>query len=247
MGAQNITDRTVAHRATVQEGDARNMTLTIHDVEQGSQQWLDLRCGLLTASTIGKLLTATGKLADNETARGLILSLAAERITGHVEYIYPSIEMQRGTEDEPFAREAYAGHYADVTETGLMVLANDQYTIGYSPDGLVGEDGLIEIKSRNPKVHLQTILADKPPAANLAQLFTGLFISGRSWIDYVSYCQGMPLWTKRIYRDDKWFVAIEDAALSFESRIAAILGDYLEKIDGRPMIERRPDLDAMVI
>ena len=114
----------------------------------------------------------------------------------------------------------------------------------YSPDGVVNTDGLIEIKSRKPKVHLATILAGKPPAENLAQLYTGLLVSGLDWIDYVSYCPRLPLWPVRIYPDPAWFDAIEQAAEQFETNIADTINRYDLATVGMPTTERRPDTFA---
>jgi hypothetical protein len=82
-----------------------------------------------------------------------------------------------------------------------MVRDDWGFSLGYSPDGLVGDDGLIEVKCRRQKKHLQTILADEVPPENMAQLQCGLLVSGREWIDYVSYCGGMPMYVKRVYPD----------------------------------------------
>ena len=106
------------------------------------------------------------------------------RITGYVEPVIPTRDMERGTLDEPYARDAYAKFTGvEVEEVGFMVRDFDGYKLGYSPDGLVGDDGLIEIKSRQPKVHLAHILADRVPAENMAQLQTGLLVSGRDCFD----------------------------------------------------------------
>jgi len=121
------------------------------ELEQGSPEWLAARCGLLTASTIGRLITPTLKVADNETSRGLIETLVAERLTGHIDPIYPNADMQRGTMDEPYARDLYAEEYAPVTEIGFAVRTINGHKLGASPDGLVGEYGGLEIKSRSPK------------------------------------------------------------------------------------------------
>ena len=225
------------------------MTLTVHpELIQGSDEWLDQRRGIITASAVGQLLStrqlgaiefdcpacstsagdpcvsvAKGKTgavlksmhpdraeyarrqnktviepATGDTARGLTLLLASERITGWTEPTYISDDMLRGMDDEPRARAKYAERYAPVDETGFMVEDRWGFQIGYSPDGLVGDDGLIEVKSRRPKVQLATVLADEVPAENMAQLQCGLLVSGRKWIDYVSYCGGMPLWVKRV-------------------------------------------------
>lgn len=217
------------------------MTLTVYEeLEQGTHEWLQARCGLLTASVIGQLITPkTVKVADNDTSRGLVATLAAERITRHVEDTHQSWAMLRGTLDEPFAREAYAKQQGvQVNEVGFMIRDYGGYSIGYSPDGLVGDDGLIEIKSRDQRIQLQTILRDEVPASNMAQLQTGLLVKDAAWIDYVSYCGGMPLYIKRVYPDPKWQDAIHEAAARFEQAAADIIIDYTEAVEGAPHTER---------
>ena len=98
--------------------------------------------------------------------------------------------------------------------------------LGYSPDGLVGEDGLIEIKSRRQKKHLQTIINDAVPPENMAQLQCGLLVSGREWIDYVSFCGGMPLYVKRVTPDEQWQDAILTAVEAFEEQVVPIVTDF---------------------
>ena len=223
------------------------MTLTIYrELEQGTDEWLNARCGRLTAAVIGKPITpSTMKPADNDTSRGVVLTLAAERITGHVEYVHPTFDMQRGTDDEPFARAVYAEHYALVEEVGFIVREEADYTLGYSPDGLVGEDGLLEIKSRKPNVQIRTILEDRVPGYNMAQLQTGMFVTGRNWIDYVSFSAGLPLYVKRVTPELRWFDAIEAAARKFELDIADITARYKAGTIGLPMTERRPDFSSL--
>lgn len=225
------------------------MTLHVYeDLEQGSDAWLVARCGILTASVIGQLVTPkTVKPASNDYSRALTATLVAERITGHVEPIYPSRDMERGTMSEPFARDLYAEHHAPVTEVGFMVKDLGKYKIGYSPDGLVGDDGLIEIKSPRQKKHLSTILADEVPLEYMAQCQTGLLVTGRAWLDFVSYCGGMPLWTKRVEPDEKWFAAITDAALMFEDNAAHMIANYTTATNGLPVAERIdffPEMEA---
>ena len=222
------------------------MTLTVHNFEQGTDEWHAARRGIITASVVGKLITpATLKPARNETARQTILTLAAERITGYTDPTYPTRDMERGTFDEPAARAVYNEHIAPVTECGFMVRDDYGYQIGFSPDGLVGDDGLIEIKSRRQKAQLATILTDQIPVENMAQCQTGLLVSGRSWIDYVSYCSGMPLWTKRVLPDIKWLNTIVDAAAEFEKSVIRIITDYTQLVDGLPETVRVPELEEM--
>jgi hypothetical protein len=214
--------------------------LTVYEeLEQGTDEWLQARCGIVTASVVGQLITTkTVKPANNDTSRGLTASLVAERITGHVEPTFPTRAMERGTLDEPYAREKYAEHYAPVDEIGFMVRDDWDFRIGYSPDGLVDDDGLIEIKSRDQKIQLNTILADAVPAANMAQLQCGLLVSGREWIDYVSYSGGMPLYVKRVTADARWVMAILGAVEAFEHNANAAMGDYLRATEHLHPTER---------
>jgi len=216
------------------------MGLTIlHDLVQGSDQWHAARRGIITASVVGQLITpSTLKPANNPVARSVTATLVAERITGFTEPTRMTDDMWRGVEDEPRAREKYTEHHAPAVETGFMILEHDGIRLGYSPDGLVGDDGLIEIKSRRAKKHLQTILADQVPAENMAQLQAGLLVSGRQWIDYVSYAGGMPLWVKRVYPDPQWHTAIITVARQFERTADQMTAAYNSAVAGLPMTER---------
>ena len=216
------------------------MTLEIfNDLEQGTDEWLAARRGIITASVVGQLITAkTIKPAANDTSRALAMTLTAERITGHVEPVFPNADMERGTLSEPYARDIYAEHYAPVTEVGFMVRDFGNYRIGYSPDGLVGEDGLIEIKSPRQKKHLATILADEVPLEYMAQCQAGLLVSGREWIDFISYNGGMPLWVKRVEPDLKWQAAIKEAAQAFELAAYDMVDRYLKATQDLPATER---------
>jgi hypothetical protein len=137
------------------------------DLVQGTDAWHEQRRGMVTASVVGQLLTPTLKVASNDTSRSLTALLVAERITGYTDPTYVNDDMWRGIEDEPRARDLYSQHFAPVTEVGFMVRDDRGFPIGYSPDGLVGDDGLIEVKSRRQKKHLQTILADAVPPENM--------------------------------------------------------------------------------
>jgi hypothetical protein len=127
-----------------------------------------------------------------------------------------------------------------------MVRTEDNWKLGYSPDGLVGDDGLIEVKSRRPKKHLTTILSGEVPPENMAQLQAGLLVSGREWIDYISYCGGMPLWVKRVLPDPKWFDAITDAVITFEDTAAEMVTAYETATAGMPTTERVIELEMVI-
>lgn len=173
-----------------------------------------------------------------DMAQTLMHTLIAERITGHVEPVMPNKAMQRGTLDEPYARAAYMKHHAAVEMVGFITEDKYGFTLGYSPDGLVGDNGLIEIKSRDQKTQLRTFLRNEVPAANMAQLQGGLLVTERAWIDYVSYCGGMPLFVKRVYPDPEWQRVIVEAAGAFEVTATNIISQYLDASAGRPATER---------
>ena len=197
-----------------------------NELEQGTDEWLQARCGIVTASTMRNLVTASGKPADNDTSRGFIRQLATERIIGVPEYTHPTRPMMRGTMLEPFARDLYAEHYAPVEEVGFIRLDTDEYSLGYSPDGVIGHDGLLEIKSPGPKEHLRTILADAVPSVYVWQVQVGLYVTGRSWLDFISYCPGADLYVKRVRPDKEAFGTIHLAVSQAETAVRNIIDDY---------------------
>jgi predicted phage-related endonuclease len=127
-----------------------------------------------------------------------------------------------------------------------MVRREPTWTLGYSPDGLVGDDGLIEVKSRAAKKQLSTILADEVPAENVAQCQAGLLVSGREWLDYVSFCAGMPLYRKRVYPDQRWFDSIVEAVEQFEEAASAMIARYEAVTLEMPLTERVIEQDIIL-
>lgn len=209
------------------------------EFEQGSGEWDDARRGMVTASIMGRLVTPkTLKIATNDTSRAITLQLAAERITNHTDDTFASFDMEMGHVNEPIARDLYRKHFASVEEVSFVVRTQQGVKVGYSPDGLVGEDGLIEVKSRRPKEHLATILSGQVPTENVAQCQTALWVTGRQWIDYVSYCGGMPLYVIRVQPDPDWQDAIFRAAAAFEGTYALVLDEYKKATAGFPATER---------
>jgi hypothetical protein len=204
------------------------MTITYHpEVEQGSDAWLALRCGLLTASEMKLILTAkTLRAAENDKQRAHVLELAAQRITGYVEPHYIGDEMLRGHTDEIEARALYAAKYAPVDEVGFVTNDRWGFTIGCSPDGLVGAQGMIECKSRRQRFQTQTIAARTMPDDYILQVQTALLVTERQWCDFVSYCGGMPMVTLRVYPDARVQAAIIEAATAFEETVAALVDSY---------------------
>ena len=204
--------------------------ITYHtDIVQGSDEWLELRRGILTASEMHLIITPTLKVASNDKERAHVYEIAAQRITGYVEPSYISDDMLRGHEDEIDARIAYGKNYAPVTEIGFITNGSFGFNVGFSPDGLVGDDGLIEIKSRRQKLQIQTIIegsASAPMKDAMIQMQTGLLVTGRSWCDYISYSGGLEMVTIRVLPDYTMQAAIIEAAIAFEARVQAVIVKY---------------------
>lgn len=196
------------------------------DLAQGSDEWLAARCGLLTASEMKLILTPTLKVADNDKTRTHVYELLAQRITRYVEPRYISDDMLRGMSDEMDALMLYAEHFSPIQNIGFMTNSKWGFTIGYSPDALVGLDGLVECKSRAQKYQVQTICenvwtddAKTAPADFIMQLQTGLLVSERDWIDFISYSGGLPMAVCRLYPMPAVQAAIVEAAAAFEVRL----------------------------
>lgn len=200
------------------------------DLIQGSDEWHAARCGLLTASEMKLILTPTLKIASNDKERAHLYELLAQRITRHVEPHYVGDDMLRGKEEEIEARILYHERYAPVDDMGFITNDEWGFTLGFSPDGLVGDDGFIECKSRRQKYQIETIVEyvsiGIPPLEYILQVQTGLLVSDRVWCDFISYSGGLPMATIRVFRDDKIQAAIVDAATAFEERLATKLDVY---------------------
>lgn len=197
------------------------MTLTIYkELIQGTQEWLQARCGLLTASQM-KLVLTPGRLkpADNDKSRAHLYELLAQRVTQYVEPSFIGDEMLRGEVDEVDALEIYGENYGEIERVGFITNDRWGFLLGYSPDALVGIDGLVEVKSRRGKYQVQTILSNAMPDDYLLQVQTGLLVSERQWLDFVSFSAGLPMLTLRIYPDPVIHAAIVEAAAAFNVRL----------------------------
>jgi len=200
-------------------------------IEQGTPEWFAQRLGKVTASRVADIIakTKTGVAAS----RGNYLAqLVAERLTGQAADSFKSGAMQHGTETEPMARMAYE------TETGQMVteVAMIQHPkiemAGASPDGLVGEDGLVEIKCPNTSTHIATLMADKAPNGYMAQMQWQMACTGRAWVDFVSFDPRMPedmqLFIKRVPRDEKLIAEYETEVIKFLAEVQETVDKLIE-------------------
>lgn len=197
------------------------------DVFQGSEEWLSMRRGLLTASEMKHIITpAKLQFANNDKCCAHMYELLAQRISKYVEPQFVSDDMMRGKEDEAYARMHYENNYAPVTQVGFITNDRFGFTIGYSPDGLVGDDGIIEIKGRRQKFQVQTIIENTVPSEFMIQIQTGLMVSERKFCDFISYHGGLPMSPIRVPADPEMQTAIELAATKFEEGLQAKLKEY---------------------
>lgn len=200
--------------------------MKILDCKQGSLEWHEARCGIPTASEFASVMSKGRGNAESKTRRTYMMKLLAEKITGQIASYGNSVHMERGHLMEPKARDAYtfkAGRV--VKQVGFIRNA----IAGYSPDGLVGDDGAIEIKSKLPHLHLDVMLKGEMPSEHKAQVQGGLWVSQRKWCDFVSYCPGLPMFIKRVERDIEYIDKLSTAVAEFvnqmrelEERIEAI-------------------------
>jgi putative phage-type endonuclease len=223
------------------------MITTHEDLLQGSDEWLAIRCGLLTASEMKLIITpAKMQFANNDKSRAHVYELLAQRITQHVEPAYISDDMLRGMEDEATARELYNENYEPVQQVGFITHEMRGFTLGYSPDGLVGDNGLIEIKSRRAKYQIETIIYDEVPDEYMLQIQTGLLVSGRKWCDFISYSAGLPLYVKRVMADYEMQGKIVDAAVAFEDAIKEKASRYADNIVNLIPTERKEEGELVI-
>lgn len=201
------------------------------DLIQGSEEWLQQRCGMLTASEMKLIITPTLKITSNEKERAHLYELLAQRISGYVEPRYISDDMLRGRDDEIEARIVYDKTYAPVEEIGFITNDRWGFTIGYSPDGkVIGENAGIEAKSRRQKFQIETIASLAMPVDFALQVQTGLVVAEWDWIDFISYSGGLPMVTLRVWPDPVTGDAIINAAGEFERRLSLQLAAYQDAL-----------------
>jgi hypothetical protein len=209
------------------------MTITYHsNIEQHSPEWYAIKCGILSASNISKIITPA-KMQPVTTKDGsptaYMYELLAQRITNYIEPTFQSFDMQRGNEEEVLARALYSEKIAPVQEMGFVTNDEWGFTLGCSPDGLVGEDGGIQFKSRANKYQVETILNDGKMPEYLLQIQTELLVTRRKWWDFGSYSNGMSLAVYRMYPDPVVQDAIVAGARAFHERLDALMKVYAEK------------------
>lgn len=203
--------------------------ITYHEeLEQGSEEWHNLRCGLLTASEIKLILTTkTLKYSTSDKAKLHAYEIAAQRISNYVEPQYINDAMLRGHEDEIKARMLYNDKYMPVEEVGFITNNKWGFTLGFSPDGLTRDKKSgIEIKSRIQKHHVKTVSSNEMPDDFMLQVQAGMLIAELEFIDYISYSGGLHMFVKPIEPNLEVQEAIVEACHEFENTVSEIIDNY---------------------
>ena len=194
--------------------------MIVLDVEQGSEAWANARLCIPTASNFGMVISPK-KLNYSASAAKYRARLLAQWVCGYpLEGFTPTGAMLRGTDLEAEARAWFEMQRdAEVVPVGFVM--RDDGSSGGSPDGLVGEDGGVEIKVPLMTTHLEYLLADELPAEHIAQVQGYMYLTGRQWWDFVSYAPGLPCVLKRIDRDDKFIVMLHRHLCTFREELLA--------------------------
>lgn len=196
------------------------------DMEQGSPEWFSARCGKVTASRVADIIAKT-KTGYSTSRANYAAQLITERLTGLPAESFTNAAMQWGTDMEPEARQAYEFYEAVTVEQVGLVLHPTIGDSAASPDGLVGEDGLVEIKCPNTATHIETLLGRSVPAKYITQMMWQMACTGRKWCDFVSYDPRMPesmrFFCQRVQRD-------EAVIADLEAEVIAFLKEVREKI-----------------
>lgn len=202
---------------------------------QGTPEWFAARAGVITAS---KFADAVSTLRDGDftqASKDYAYKIAIERIYGETtEDTYVTWEMRRGTELEPLARIAYEAKTGNLAEESGIVLTDDR-VFGYSTDGFVDEDGLIEIKCPNSARKLVEMWETGDISDYEHQIQGGMWITGRKWCDFIMYAPqlepvGKQLFIKRIERNDEFIESMESKLMDFARRVEAHIDNLKKKV-----------------
>lgn len=194
--------------------------IEVFNMPQGQPEWFFARKGLFTASNGDKLLMKGRGGGESETRKKYLYQLAGEIITGEPTESFSNMHTDRGHVHEPIARTYYSLLH-DVDPQIVGFIRNGRK--GASPDGLIGNDGAIEIKSKQPNVLIPVLMADEFPPEHKAQTQSVLWIAEREWIDLICFWPSMPLFVKRAYRDEEYIKSLSDALDKFNDELDALV------------------------
>lgn len=201
--------------------------IIIDDFEQLSPEWFAEHAGKPGAASFDKIITTTG--APSKQREKLLYKLAGETLIGYMENGYTSYAMQTGIEREDAARSLYELINNVEVRTVAMCYATEQRDFLCSPDGLIEPDGLLEIKCPQIHTHIEYLLKGKLPTEYFQQVQGSLLVTGRKWLDFISYYPGLDPFTIRVYPDEKFITALHNELTKF----CADLKTIIQKLGGK--------------
>jgi putative phage-type endonuclease len=200
-------------------------------MNQQTAEWFAARLGKVTASRVADLVAKT-KSGYSTSRENYMVELALERITGARQESFTNGAMQWGTDTEPLARAAYEAHTGELVEEVGLIVHPSIPMAGASPDGLVGKDGLLEIKCPNSATHLKTLRSGKPETKYVTQMSWQMACTGRAWCDFVSFDPRMPeglqLFVTRVQRDDHYIRILEQEVAEFLREVDSMVAEILQ-------------------
>lgn len=200
------------------------------EIKQGSPEWLALRAGRVTASKIANVLMAK----TTAGYKNYMADLIVERLTGAKTESFTNAAMQWGVDQEPLARAEYEIKTGNFVDQVTFVEHPSIEMFGCSPDGLIGEDGLVEIKCPNTATHIDYVMADKVPSNYVPQMQCHLAVTGRKWCDFVSFDprlpDGLSMFIVRVERDDEYIEKMEKEVRKFLDEVNQAVLKLKEKV-----------------
>jgi len=198
-------------------------------MEQRSEEWFQARLGLVTASRVVDVL-AKIKSGESASRRNYKIQLVSERLTGERQETYINQAMQDGIDREQFARDRYVQQFGEVEEVGFV--KHPTLEAGASPDGMVGDDGIIEIKCPMGSTHTETLMTQDIPSKYVPQVQFQLLVTGRKWCDFVSYNPMFPehlqVFVKRIEADPVYQKELESEVRKFLEEVDDVINKLKE-------------------
>lgn len=203
------------------------MAVEVFDaIEQGTNEWYQCRLGIPTASQFHTVLASGRGGGESKTRREYLYKLAGEILTGEPMYSYSNAHMERGKEMESEARDMYV-FLTDMEPLRVGFIRNGQK--GCSPDSLLGNDGMLEIKTKLAHLQCEVLDYDELPSEHKPQCQGQLWVAEREWVDFCSYWPKLPLFAKRVYRDEPYIKKLAAEVDRFNNELASLV----EKIRAR--------------
>jgi len=203
----------------------------IEMIEQRSDAWFEARIGKVTASRVADVIAKT-KTGYSATRDNYMAQLVCERLTGQKGESFSNAAMQHGTDTEPLARAAYEALKDVLVDEVGFVPHPSIIMAGASPDGLVGDDGLLEIKCPNTATHIETLMSKTVPGKYNTQMQFQMACTGRQWCDFVSFDNRLPeqfqLFVRRVPRDNEFIKQMEDEVVKFLNELDIKIAQLME-------------------